>query len=907
MSLNDEHKDSYVTIGVVNSVLSIGRCYIVDFVELPSNGVKRGVCAELNSVAHGGFFGPKNIGLYPPGTKVAILMTPTRANWGYILGAIPEPITSGDRNTGDWISGLARHVLDDVTNTVFTRIPNSGLVSFNAGSPVTAVAGSDAGTINEMGVGFGISRFFSWLRASDCAGLWCMYLDNLVRLHSHNFEHWHAGGERWVKNDGGEISDVEWMTPFLWEANGMHGYDKNPFSSPKGGGVCKPGQNNNLIDVASSKEADAFGRAQSGIPRLLKLRGFLGDIEREMVVVPEIGKVAAPYQKNVDTNFTGVLDIQKHMDGLYTVRSAKGILHEKYIFLPVPQQKNDPEEEGETADSAKNYKAAGVIGDGAEHNKKEWDTLGETAQDRATALPDELAYNLNYRNDVSLLRHERDWRLPEERTQARPADASRATIAPQSMDTQLVMPLPNAVSVKVDDREDSSTKYFQSRSLIGQLDDGSIIIEDGWGSYILLSGGNIYLSCPGDIFQLPGRNINMLAPHDIVARAGNSADVTAAKGDVRVKAQENLHMLAGNGGEKGSLMLESRVEASSDFTNNPDVSGGGIILKSAGSLSAYGSSIYLRGYKNYSTPHGDIIIDAGTDGQLHQISGNVSTYAAKSVSTVVGYVPHQDPMQSTDENTARMVLTPSSMAIDAKVSMVMNTRSVLFTSRLGTCSMGVDGDAVFGNDIAVCSNTLIGGSLGVHGQVGAGEGCNVKPIEDQYKPSADSVRAQLQDTKSMAQLGLCAVYDNTKVMADVVEIATKNIIGSGKTERVELSDRGIPVIGFTARNEAQYGIDAKTFHLAESRWQQQYRAAGIRKVWEEPIIWDPLHKEPSMPYPGYAAWTGDASFVIRDNALFSQSDGANTSRSENAERYADAQAEKAEKVPLQEGYLISLQ
>ena len=904
--MSDEHVHSfgYVTIGRIVIAATIPRSYIVRYTELPSGAARFGVACEMSTEAHMGFMGPRRVGMYPPNTQVLIFVS-SLYSWSFILGAVPVRQHTAERNQGDWVTGLGQHIGEDSVNKLLGSTKNSGMINFNMGNPASMAPGADVGMLNELGVGYGMSRFFSWLRASDVAGIWCMYLDNLVRIHSHNFEHWHAGGERRIQNDEGEISEIEWFNPYLWEASGVLSHTADPFKDQADGGICAPGKNNNIITTNDA----ANGRGQVGIPRLMKLRGFLGDIEREMVVIPESSKIVAPNLRSNDTNLTGVLDIQKHVDGLYTVRSAKGILHEKYIFLPVPQQKHEPEDKDGVGDGADNYKAAGVIGDtGEPHEKADWDTKSESGQDRLTGLPDELAYNLNFKNNMSLLRHERDWRLPEEKSEARPATANRGTIKPTSAMSAGVhsLPLPTAVSVTVDGRQNSTAKYYQSRSLIGQLDDGSIILEDGWGSYILLSGGNIYLSCPGDIFQLPGRNINMLAPHDIIARAGNSADITASKGDLRLKAERNLHALAGNSGSVGGLLLESRGTAVNDFGEvGEDAVSGGITLKTAGTISAYGREIYLRGYASESNPSGTVVIDAGVNGDILQLGRRQDTYVASSINQTVGYMPHQDPAQALPGNVSTMTLAHSTMALNVAGSMAVNSTGVVFSNLNGTgsgvCNIEVDGSALFGGSAAIMGNVLVGKSLGAQNNVVAGNGCNPSPLDDDSKDRLASQVTQatdsLNNTKTTVKEEFDLLVSNSLTNASTVEEVTSIIIGDG-----------VDAIGFSARTPEQYGLDQDTFHLAEARWQQNYRQAGIGAVWQEPPILSPAGNAPTMPYPGYEIWAGAKSFRTRDNILFDQEAGANIPRTgSDSEVYNKAAAEDLNETSLQNGYLISLQ
>jgi hypothetical protein len=105
--------------------------------------------------------------------------------------------------------------------------------------------------------------------------------------------------------------------------------------------------------------------------------------------------------------------------------------------------------------------------------------------------------------------------------------------------------------------------YDLRQAFLNVEDDGSIIMRDAWGSEIIMRGGNVIITCAGQIELRPGKSLVALAGDDIVAKARNSVDVMATNKDVRVKANTNLHLLS---------------EGRADPTTN--VKGGGILLES---------------------------------------------------------------------------------------------------------------------------------------------------------------------------------------------------------------------------------------------------------------------------------------------------------------------------------------
>ena len=361
---------AYMAIGRVIESISGARWYNV---RLGADVAMQ--CADISSSGVQSPLGPSKIGVYPVGSYVIVyvptsgtrnitdeMMTYTPTPLGYIVGSMPTTLGDNTFRVCDWVAPFtgADAVSDMVHHYPAMTFPTQ-YRDFNMGNPLDAIPGSDEGMMNEMGVGYGISRFFSWLRASDTAGVWCMYLDNLTRIAAYNYEFWTSGGERWIKNDEGEVNDVELFTPYPWEAMGMLVPDAAPADLIEGGGIYKPKQSSLMYEP---KFED-----QTGIPRHMKIRGYLGDLERDLVVLPKFD-ISGDEEDFVErhqnsSKYSGVLDLHKHMDGMYTVRSARGIISEKYIHIPVPKQLAVPEEKDGLGDGATNYRPAGYWGNEA--------------------------------------------------------------------------------------------------------------------------------------------------------------------------------------------------------------------------------------------------------------------------------------------------------------------------------------------------------------------------------------------------------------------------------------------------------------------------------------------------------------------------------------------------------------
>jgi hypothetical protein len=616
-----------ILVGTVMDVLSGPRWYNVRVNDL---NVPALPCRDTSSIGTGPF-GPRKFKLYSPGEQVLVFVPCTRefdeskgvpyyvdADWGYILSSVDTAVGDNRYRSCDWIAPFTgADGMSDEAHRYLIEQDDKAFEDYNENQPVDAVPGSDQGVINDLGNGYGLSRFFSWIRASDIAGIWFFYFDNLTRLAAYNYEFWHSGGERWIKNDEGEVNDVDLFTPYPWESMGATESEEeiSVDYEEEDGGIWIPGQTNLLREPV---EAD-----QLLLPRLAHFRGYIGDLDKDMVLrptttevigsSPDSGDKIEKYDR--DSFYTGLLDITRHMNGLYAVRSAQAIIHEKYVYLPVPKQKNPPEArdwESESTgggDGTTNYRPSGTWGaasvSNADHHKHPW-RWGGRPNVWAAELYDYHAYMFNWYGVKPLTQHSRDWYLPEEGTFDPDGSGTEGAYIFSGVLDSFNFDPPDFTELQVDHRP-GSTRYYHSRSVIAQLPDGSILIEDGYGSQLHMVGGNIHLTCPGDVWQRPGRSSVVWAPDDIIRRAGSSMDLTTSTGDLRMKAEKNLHILGGNSG-KGGVLVESRGVYNppvddfewcdgDDALIGEDVSTPGIMLLTrTGPIQMYGNDIYGKAF-----------------------------------------------------------------------------------------------------------------------------------------------------------------------------------------------------------------------------------------------------------------------------------------------------------------------
>jgi len=178
-----------VVEGYVTDVVAGQRVYKVDVAG------KQVVCRDLavDSGLHP--MGPLKIHAYQVGTRVLVAFS-LEGRYGFIIGAAPYLVGSNEMNL---LSPIAPFTGADAGDDLVHYYPlqmahAGGVYDYNSGRPYDAIPGSDAGAINEFGVGYGISRMYSWLKATDMRGIWSFYWHMLLRMAAYNYEFLHAGG-----------------------------------------------------------------------------------------------------------------------------------------------------------------------------------------------------------------------------------------------------------------------------------------------------------------------------------------------------------------------------------------------------------------------------------------------------------------------------------------------------------------------------------------------------------------------------------------------------------------------------------------------------------------------------------------------------------------------------------------
>lgn len=724
--------------------------------------------------------------MFPVGTRVLLCRT-HMSQPHLLLGAIPAQV--GDHLLNRPISLTGEDIDQEGPHRLALKLASAKeMFNFNATRPMDTLPG-DWGVFNSLGAGFHLGAAVATLRASELAALEFFYYDHLARLMAHNLRITTAVREEWSGDDDGEHGDLVRHAHFPWEAKG--------FLFPDGAFA---------VDRAEKKVTPPPDD-QRPIYRLHQWRGFLGDAERVIVTAPGPG-----HPDTASTTKPGhtlaLSETTRHANGLLEFRSLKGVYLSKEAWIPFPEQIHEPDDP--QGDTPENYKASGTTGTGKEHDKSE---LALPLEQLVLSTLEHLAHVHNHYGLDALRKHEKDWHI-EPSTE--PLD--RLPFGPSA--DLIHADLPQPYQLDIDVRPGHSHRFYRSRAFFGLMEDGSVVLEDAWGSQVIMSRGVIKITAPLDVRILPGRDLTVMAPNDVVLRAGGDADLTAGQGSVRVKAQENFHVLAGNDRDaagktispRGGILLESRSSQGQDFSAAGEAAhSAGVIIRSAGQVTTYARNIYLES-------------DNGITLDAHDGKGDVHVYC-------------HDLLTTHDTNGEAITLYGTNPRTRPRPSAVeVHSASEVMFGQRGSFTVWA-GTSLLPNGSLTVKGAVIARDMGTRsGELGQWRSDTAKSIDDAVAVSTNALAAA-----------------SAMQAAPVASERSHAPDGPG-TEQVR------DEVGFSLRVDAEYG---PALVLDEARWQQYRREFGLDgDVWAEPEVWN-AKDQVTMPYPGVAAWRSDSGFITQ--------------------------------------------
>ena len=770
----------------------------------------------------------------PPDSRVIVVRHPAAAT-GVILGTWPTVDVSNSQVYADvigmgtctgWKKEQSYLAAASATET------NGELQSYSSNRPDDQTT-QDWSRISATGVGIHVDDCQAFLRANETAGLFASYYDSYVRLAAANHDFWSHSLDKTIRNDEGELLETEEHYMYPWEAMGAYA---------AGTTVTKE----NAADTCQFKEPVARQEPlhddQEPFARVRVEHGYAGQGGRRTVCTPPAESGIRQRGDTADKD-VGVFEEFIAADGSYHLRSAKSLVFAKRPSIAVPRRKLNPE--ATTGDSAEdgNYKFSNQFGDGPEHKvtAPKLQAGDNSSLQQLCALQDVFSHGFNWKNLHAQHYHSQDFDTPGEADLKFNSNSTELNFDQLASGKSHMAPA-QTTETHVDSRY-GDVKYFKNCSYLAFPDDGGIVLGDGHGGELVLSGGNLYLNCPGDVWINPGRNVNLWAGDDVNVRARKSVDIVASEADVRLKAEKNMQLLAGNSGT-GGVLIESKGTGSNDFENKvgEDVISSGIVLRAMQSAVATAAKdLYLRSGNEAGNP-GNIFLDAGKGlGSIIATSKNFLRFT-ESVQDCFGSFT-DDTFTTESVNLFGKSSATIGTPLDVEGAMAIHG-SVAIKGSVGIDTGGRGGVVVYNGHFA----STVGGLVG-----------KVEPddeLSNQLEEITTKVATSKEELDTVFQSALTdGMYANNQ---------------PGDSELRKAAE-------FTFRDDdsqEQYNID-DTWRLLAPRWQRMLatgEATGGTNWKEQPVK---AGNRELYPYPGRKKLTGaDGMLWVDSFKLYDPATGA---------------------------------
>ena len=694
----ESHNNAHIFMGIVVAVNQQKQ-----FHQVRCAG-RQFFCPALNNTASP-LYGPRDSTLYPVGSFVLVATTGSNSYLqGVILGGIPPASASVAEKAEipfslscELAPGTPVGPYKDAISAAAMKKALSGNAALNknSGRPIDTYPG-DIAHITELGCGFWAGRTLASLRAGHDVAVECHYTDSMLRLVGFNFERYTAGSDTTMFNDSGVYTEIRRLSPYIIESLGG--------SDPKGLVPSEEGESREDSKVKTTSRIPKE-EEQVGYWRYLQLTGYLGDLDTVYVSAvredAEEPRVAGDEFSDTQ-DYVGLFKRTIASDGAYTLQSAKSIMFSKDLMIPIPQEVYRPDDpRGSNPDDG--YKPVEI-------EKTEVPFSEDKPYLRAATSHEILVRQANYTQTTGIQEHTedeggKDWSL-KEISELKFGDETGASWEDMAVIGRGTFwaELPKTATIKVDPRN-TEGKYFVSRSVFCMHEDGSVHIEDGYGSHISMRGGNMDLSCPGTMTLRPGNDLVALSGRSTSIVSGEDVEFAAMKGDARIHGNRNVTILGGNDGQ-GGVLIESKATGSHLSPDGLSISSpdqnsnhyNGILLKSSNStVSLLGREAYI----GCGEDSGSIVIDANDEGAIRFVGKSLDS-AVEQMYLAVG-----DPNNLSDG---------CHMGFDTKgnASLMFNTGLGLYSDKViltgagqgAETLMALDGDLIVRNRVQVFDSVV---------------------------------------------------------------------------------------------------------------------------------------------------------------------------------------------------------
>jgi hypothetical protein len=537
------------------------------------------------------FLGFKEVIVPQPGSRVVCLTS--SANSCYILGIIPQNNMTSKVVPGRSMTGAGDPHMDQANQK--GHVDKNSILPINR-RPSDIVDGEYA-IADEFGTMLSMFQQMITLKGSELAQVQCFLMDDLVRIISHNFQHYTALGEYNIWHDGKSI-----MAEFGATHQAGETYGRPLVNSDSGAPMFEHTGSTDVKDDTDFYKLAEDERVRA-IERFKLFIGRLGDFIHAYLVRPDPDEVRG-FHKRPDKPDTGLFDFHLGLDGGAHIRSVKEVFIEKTNWIRVPHRCKDPADKQEgDIEYEKNYEDKKKF-----EWKKEYKYL-ENPHYYFLQLRDYVGYVCEKKNYQNFKKLEKDFYVND-------------TIGKEN-------------SLKEIDKLDKWTKLEQQEyelrtAGIYLMPNGGIVIRDAWNSAIVMEGGQIYLQPSKDLHMQPLRNL--------VAKVGCFASI-AARYDIDISSSEKGFRLKTEKAQyfysnKSGIVFEANPETQAPYSPKPtegdeaveDV--GGVVFKSSGGIYNYAKKEYKVQSEGRALILGDII----------QVKGNqlLSLYSDSSLFVTSG-------------------------------------------------------------------------------------------------------------------------------------------------------------------------------------------------------------------------------------------------------------------------------
>lgn len=765
--------------------------------------------------------GAKQSCLLPPGTNVVAYKSKDVGPY-VIISSFPSPFFDDKYSFAQ--------ILQQGSNTNFRK--QNGYRNFNSmfedfgnitnngdNKPMDSSVFEESIT-TETGVSFLVDPFQAALSVSEVCGLFLNWFDNYARITGEQLDIDSFSEHLRQRYDEGENVYIRGNLIYPWESLGAYG--TNDFNSASTTVEPKDYQTNKDKPYGYY-DLDEQHLDIAPVYRYTEYGGYLGQGYTRMLMKPAKDSGVRRYG-TFDGPDYGLWQESVALDGAYTLRSAKSVYIGKYLLIPVPKRQKLCEDQKDGDDAREdNYKFSGEYGGGDEHKVGDIKVEGDSPNLlKVAGVLDLLAYNYNWKNTHPFYYHKKDYKFPEE-SELVDLEKAQATLS-YSRDRSVDQPSPK--KLKIDDRY-NDVEYFQTMSGINFLDDGSVVLSDGYGTQITMCAGRLSFEAPNDILIQAGGRVVSLSD-EMYVRAKSNIELSSSEKDVRLKAEQNMQLLSGNGG-KGGTLIENRSSSTSHNFKGKDgdeIRDNGITLLTKNSdVGLLSRNTYIR--SGAGTRKGTITLDCA-QGEKNLVTYSKSTNMFNSKGVNIWHAP-------SGKDGGAFV---ASHRFAQKTSL---HASHLFVKRwLGTADGGVIAAKTMiskKNIIAIKKMAHKGGGFVGDSSKAAGQ------VDSFLGKITEGLEKHRSSGEIVFQSSLPKQYYD-----QVTQLGNEELIND--TMGFSFNDR-----------RTGYGYNLSDgWKLTEPRWQQYVRfdmATGGSEWTENPVTYQGAQL---YPFPGKKAWTEDDSF-----------------------------------------------